>query len=87
LIVNIAGPITAECGVENETVVDEVRVDIAVTLEVGGWSPKVLGIGFLGRDAGGNGTAGEEPHADVLIGPFHGVDTASLSIETISIGV
>lgn len=63
------------------------RIDIAAAaIEVANRCSKVKRRGRRTRgNGGGDGIAGEEPHFHELGGPLHGVDTTTVSIETIAV--
>lgn len=77
-----AGPVTAEGDVENDCVVLEVVVDITTTLEVGHWHSKFRDIWRAGTNAGWHVGAREEPDANPLRCPFHGVHLPALSVRS-----
>lgn len=63
----------------------EARRDVAATLVVGDWGTESGCVGCAVGDAGGCGSTGEEPSPDGSVIPLHGVDTATLAVETGSV--
>jgi hypothetical protein len=56
-------------------------VHIASTLEICGRGTKVLYVRLVSNNARGNAATREEPHLDVLGGPFHGVYSSVVAVE------
>lgn len=82
LAIDTASPVSAEGVVEDELVVLEPLLDVASTSEVGIWDTEFSSVGLVQGYASRDLAAREEPHLDGFGSPFHGVDAASISIET-----
>lgn len=84
-----AGPVAAEGGVEDDVVVLEMPVDVAVvaTEEARGGGTPSRGVGVGTRDIAGDAVAREEPDVDGGAGPFHGVNTAAGGVERSAVTV
>lgn len=84
-----AGPVAAEGGVEDDVVVLEMPVDVAVvaTEEARGGGTPSRGVGVGTRDIAGDAVAREEPDVDGGAGPFHGVNTAAGGVESSAVTV
>lgn len=80
---DIASPVTAEGGVENDVIVLEMLIDVAVvpSNEAGCCSSpgRWTGVGFEG--VARYSSTRPEPDVDVSTRPFHGVDTATSVVE------
>ena len=81
-----ASPRATEGGVEDDVVVAEVVVDVAVALEDGLRRVPPTGIGSTAGDIGRYLSARPEPDLDVLGGPLSCVNSASSSIEPSPVG-
>lgn len=78
-----AGPIAAEGSVEDEVVVHEVLVDVAVVAadEAGCGGSPVAGSGVRAGDIAWDAATREEPDVDVAARPLHGIDPATGIVE------
>ena len=65
----------------------ELGVDVALTLKVSGGGSKIGGIRLLGSNAGRDGATGEKPHADMIRGPFHSIDSTSNIVKSSTIAI
>ena len=74
---DVPGPVTAKSGVEDDMVVFEMLIDVAVVAadEAGGRVPPIPRVGMRAQDIAGFSAAGEEPNIDPAARPLHGVDT------------
>lgn len=83
------GPIAAESGVEDDVVVLEVLVDVAIVAanEASCGSSPVGGVGVGSRGIAGYTSTRPEPDVDPIAGPLHGVDAAVSVVEVGSIVV
>jgi len=78
LRVHVAGPVTAEVGVEDEALVLETLLDVASRAgELGGGFTEFTGIGVGGVETARNHlAAGKEPHLNDIAVPFHDIVSA-----------
>jgi len=85
---NATGPVATKSHIENDLVVREKLGYVTAACELREWrSPGVVWRGVGTQDVRRNGATLEEPDADCFVGPFHGVDTASHVVESITVGV
>ena len=85
----ISSPVTTECNIENDLLVDKVRIEVAALLEIRGRFTPGMWSRRTGRDICRNGTTLEEPDPDIVGGPLHGIDTTvvGVEIETVALGI
>lgn len=79
-------PLTTERRVEDNCMVMEYIINCASSLEVGTGLPPTSWVRVSLRDVLRRGSAREEPDSDPVRCPFHGIDSALVSIERGPIG-
>jgi len=63
----------------------EIRIDVAWTLKLGRWSPELCWLGSTGPDACWDRAAREEPYLEAFGCPFHRIDTALSTVESLAV--
>lgn len=84
---DVAGPVTAESGVEDDLMILEELVDVATTSERRQRSAPVARIGISGSDVRGDAGAREEPNGNGRAGPLGRVHAPLTVVEAGAVGV
>lgn len=84
---DITRPRTAKGGVEDNTVVEKVRIYITIASKGCGRVAEATCVWIAATNAGRNAGPWKEPDVDARRCPFHGIDTASGAVESSTIGI
>ncbi len=85
LLVRVARKVPTKGGVEDESVLFELLINVAGPLEVGLRCAELGHVGRVGVEGFGDSAAWKEPDLDEAAGPLHGVHAATDAVERVAV--
>ena len=84
-LIYLTGPCATEIGIDDDTHIAEVIIDVASTLVIHSRRSKLRWVRGAIRDTRWDRVASEKPCLEVVRGPFSSVDPSSVLIERLSV--